>query len=88
MLNLYAKNYVTFYVKTNSKLKGNLLGFQKGFNPFSTSVPLPYSLKTETRRFSDVSRVYRSGALVGNGLKELNNNNGTKIYPFDKGKRF
>ena len=38
------------------------------FNPFPTDVPLPYPLKTENLRFSDVLRRYRSGALVGNGL--------------------
>ena len=34
----------------------------------STSVPLRYTLKTETPRFSHVFRVYRSGTLVENGL--------------------
>ena len=38
--------------------------------PFSTNVPLLYTLKTsEKRRFSDVFRRYRSGALLENGLK-------------------
>ena len=40
------------------------------FNPFSTSVPLPYPLKTsENQRFSDVFRGYRSETLVENGLR-------------------
>ena len=39
-------------------------------NPFSTSVPLLYSLKTsENLRLSHVFRGYRSGTLVENGLK-------------------
>ena len=38
-------------------------------NPFSTNVPLLYSLKTsENRWFSDVFSGYRSGTLVENGL--------------------
>ena len=38
-------------------------------NPFSTNLPLLYSLKTsKNRRFSDVFRGYRSGTLVENGL--------------------
>ena len=40
------------------------------FNPFSTNVPLLYSLKApENRRLSYVFRGYRSGKLVENGLK-------------------
>ena len=40
------------------------------FNPFSTNVPLLYTLKTsENRMFSDIFRRYRSGTLVGKGLK-------------------
>ena len=43
--------------------------YGKVFNPFSTNVPLLYSLKTsENRRLSDVFRGYRSGTLVENGL--------------------
>ena len=42
-------------------------------NPFSINVPLLYPLKTlENLRFSDVFRGYRSGRLVGNGLKNYN----------------
>ena len=43
--------------------------FNDVFNPFSTSVPILYPLKTsENQRFSDVFREYRSGALVENEL--------------------
>ena len=43
--------------------------YGKVFNPFSTNVPLLYSLKTsENGRLSDVFRGYRSGTLVENGL--------------------
>ena len=38
-------------------------------NPFSTDVPLLYTLITENLRFSDVFRGYIRGALVKNGLK-------------------
>ena len=41
------------------------------FNPFSTSVPYLYPLKTENRRFSDIFRGHRSGTLVENGLKTM-----------------
>ena len=34
----------------------------------STSVPLRYTLKTETPRFAHVFRVCRSGTVVENGL--------------------
>ena len=45
------------------------------FNPFSTSVPYQYPLKTsENRRFSDIFRGYRSGTLVENGLKTMSFN--------------
>ena len=38
-------------------------------NPFPTSVPLLYLLKTSGNfRFSDVFRGYRNGTLVENGL--------------------
>ena len=38
-------------------------------NPFLANVPLLYPLKTsENLRLSDVSRGYRSGTLVKNGL--------------------
>ena len=38
-------------------------------NPFPANVPLLYPLKTsENRRFSDVSRGYRSATLVKNGF--------------------
>ena len=41
-------------------------------NPFSTSVPLLYLLKTsENLRFSDVFRGYRSGTLVKNRLMQF-----------------
>ena len=41
-------------------------------NPFSTSVPLLYPLKTsENLRFSDVFRGYRSGTLVKNRLMQF-----------------
>ena len=47
-----------YYFPSNRKL-----------NPYSTNVPLPYSLKTwENLQFSDVFRGYRSGTLVQNGL--------------------
>ena len=43
------------------------------YYPFSTSVALPYPLKTsENRRFSDVFRGYGSGTLVEDGLKTVN----------------
>ena len=43
-----------------------------GFNLFSTNVPLLYPLNTsENQRFPDVSRVYRSGTSVENGLTEM-----------------
>ena len=44
-------------------------------NPFPTNVPLLCPLKTsENRRFSDVFRGHRSGALVENRLKIVLNN--------------
>ena len=40
-------------------------------NPFPTNFPLLYPLKaSENLRFSDVFRGYRSGTLVGNGLRQ------------------
>ena len=54
-----------------NKFVTSVMLFAKFFhvNPFSTNVPLLYSLKTsENLRFSDVFRGYRSGTLVENGL--------------------
>ena len=41
-------------------------------NPFSANVSLLYSMKaSESRRFSDVFRGYRSGTLVENELRVI-----------------
>ena len=46
-----------------------LFTFSSSFKSFSTNVPLLYPLKTsENLWFSNVSRGYRSGTLVENGL--------------------
>ena len=47
----------------------------KNVNPFLTNVPLLYLLKTsENWGSSDISRSYRGGTLVENGLKEMYGN--------------
>ena len=58
----FFRNRVSIFQKQGSSI----------FNPFSTSVPYLYPLKTlENRRFSDIFRGYRSGTLVENGLKTM-----------------
>ena len=64
------KNVVTFIqeVDLTNSIRRMLFSFLK---PFSTNVPLLYTLKTsENRRASDVFRRYRSGTLVKNGLMQ------------------
>ena len=63
----FAQNYSQ---RLRREWNNNLWSFFEiiNLNPFSTNVPLLYSLKTsENLRFSDVFRGYRSGKLVENG---------------------
>ena len=56
-------------------------------NSFSTNTPLLYLLKTsKNRRFSDVFRGYRSGALIENGLNKTKKMN-VRGYPTDPAKK-
>ena len=55
-------NFLKFE-KAARQVKLKLLQWNYLLNPFSTNVPLLYAL-----RFSDVSRGYRSGTLIENGL--------------------